>query len=103
MDILAAYREAGSYRGAAAICGTTHETVRRGWSVTTPVVRLGRARSGSATTSISAARDACQHAEAALGHAVDRARQAGHPWGAVAAVLAISRQAAWQRFAGSQR
>jgi transposase len=29
MDILAAYREAGSYRGAAAICGTTHKTVRR--------------------------------------------------------------------------
>ena len=29
MDILAAYREAGSYRGAAEICGTTHKTVRR--------------------------------------------------------------------------
>jgi transposase len=29
MDILAAYREAGSYRGAAVICGTTHKTVQR--------------------------------------------------------------------------
>jgi transposase len=29
MDILAAYREVGSYRGAAAICGTTHKTVKR--------------------------------------------------------------------------
>ena len=29
MDILAAYREVGSYRGAAVICGTTHKTVRR--------------------------------------------------------------------------
>jgi transposase len=29
MDILAAYQEVGSYRGAAAICGTTHKTVRR--------------------------------------------------------------------------
>jgi transposase len=29
MDIIAAYREAGSYRGAAAISGTTHKTVRR--------------------------------------------------------------------------
>lgn len=29
MDILAAYREVGSYRGAADICGTTHKTVRR--------------------------------------------------------------------------
>jgi transposase len=29
MDVLAAYREVGSYRGAAAVCGTTHKTVRR--------------------------------------------------------------------------
>ena len=29
MDVLAAYREVGSYRGAAAICGTTYKTVRR--------------------------------------------------------------------------
>jgi transposase len=29
MDILAAYREVGSYRGAAQVCGTTHKTVRR--------------------------------------------------------------------------
>jgi transposase len=29
MNILAAYREVGSYRGAAAMCGTTHKTVRR--------------------------------------------------------------------------
>jgi transposase len=29
MDILAAYREVGSYRGAAQICGTTHKTVKR--------------------------------------------------------------------------
>ena len=29
MDIVAAYRQVGSYRGAAAICGTTHKTVRR--------------------------------------------------------------------------
>src|SRR5262249_23503734 len=29
MDVLAAYREVGTYRGAAEICGTTHKTVRR--------------------------------------------------------------------------
>ena len=29
MDIIAAYREVGTYRGAAAICGTTHKTVKR--------------------------------------------------------------------------
>jgi hypothetical protein len=26
MDVLVAYREVGSYRGAAEICGTTHKT-----------------------------------------------------------------------------
>jgi transposase len=29
MDIISAYREVGSYRGAAAACGTTHKTVKR--------------------------------------------------------------------------
>jgi hypothetical protein len=29
MDIIAAYREVGTYRGAAVACGTTHKTVRR--------------------------------------------------------------------------
>ena len=29
MDIIAAYREAGTYRGAASIAGTTHKTVKR--------------------------------------------------------------------------
>ena len=29
MDIISAYREVGSYRGAAAICGTTPKTVKR--------------------------------------------------------------------------
>ncbi|MDP3968941.1 MAG: IS21 family transposase [Nocardioides sp.] len=29
MDVIAAYRDVGTYRGAAEICGTTHKTVRR--------------------------------------------------------------------------
>src|SRR6478752_8025169 len=29
MDIIAAYHEVGTYRGAADLCGTTHKTVRR--------------------------------------------------------------------------
>ena len=29
MDVIAAYRDVGSYRGAAQICGITHKTVRR--------------------------------------------------------------------------
>jgi hypothetical protein len=28
MDVIAAYRDVGSYRGAGEICGTTHKTVR---------------------------------------------------------------------------
>jgi len=29
MDVIAAYRDVGTYRGVAAVCGTTHKTVRR--------------------------------------------------------------------------
>jgi hypothetical protein len=29
MDIIAAYREVGTYRGAASMTGTTHKTVKR--------------------------------------------------------------------------
>ncbi len=29
MDIISAYREVGTYRGAAQVTGTTHKTVRR--------------------------------------------------------------------------
>ena len=29
MDVISAYRDVGTYRGAAAICGTTHKTVKR--------------------------------------------------------------------------
>jgi hypothetical protein len=41
MDILAASREVGSYRGAAAMCGTTHKTVRWWWSRIMRAVRPG--------------------------------------------------------------
>ena len=29
MDVIAAYQEVGTYRGAAEICGVNHKTVRR--------------------------------------------------------------------------
>ena len=29
MDIVAAYEQVGTFRGAAALCGTTHKTVKR--------------------------------------------------------------------------
>jgi hypothetical protein len=51
MDVIAAYRDVGSYRGAAAICGTTHKTVKRiveqheaSSAGVAPVGRLSRAR-----------------------------------------------------------
>jgi transposase len=47
LDILSAYRELGSYRAAAALCGTTHKTVRRvvDRRDRAPATRLPRARS----------------------------------------------------------
>ena len=47
MDVIAAYRDVGSYRGAAEICGTTHKTVRRiieAHEAGQRPVRKGRAR-----------------------------------------------------------
>ena len=41
MDVIAAYREVGRYRGAAEICGTTHKTVKR-------IVERARGRRGGA-------------------------------------------------------
>jgi hypothetical protein len=75
-------------------CDQQRSTLAKG----TPPVALPDPR---ALLEIAAARDACQQAAAGLRHAVAAARQAGHPWSAVAAILAISRQAAQQRFAGT--
>ena len=51
MDVIAAYRDVGTYRGAAVICGTTHKTVRRvieaheaASSGEAPAARVPRAR-----------------------------------------------------------
>jgi len=73
-------------------CDQRRSTVGKG----APAMRLADPR---ALLEIAAARDACQQAGARLRQAVAAARQAGHPWSAVAAILAISRQAAQQRFA----
>jgi hypothetical protein len=51
---------------------------------------------------VAAAKDACQQATAALREAVTRARQAGHSWSTIAAILNVTRQAAQQRFARTQ-
>jgi len=60
MDVIAAYREVGSYRGAAAICGTTHKTVKRiieqHEAVGTLVERIPRARNYDEVTDLVAQR-----------------------------------------------
>jgi hypothetical protein len=63
MDVIAAYRDVGSYRGAAAICGTTHKTVRRiieaheaATAGTPPDVRVPRPRNYDAVVDLVAER-----------------------------------------------
>jgi hypothetical protein len=75
-----------------AACDRRRSTLGKG----TPPSRLP---DPGALLAIAAARKACRQAEAALRDAVAAARQAGHPWSAVAAVLGATRQAAQQRFA----
>ena len=47
MDIISAYREAGTYRGAAAISGTTPKTVRRAIARMRPAVHAGAFAAGA--------------------------------------------------------
>jgi hypothetical protein len=73
-------------------CDQRRSTLGKG---TRPVALPGQ----SALLEIAAARRACQRAEAELRQAVAAARQAGHPWSAIAVILGATRQAAQQRFA----
>src|SRR3954471_974873 len=59
MDVISAYRDVGTYRGAAAICGTTHKTVRRvieaheaAGSGEAPAVRVPRPRNYDAVVDL---------------------------------------------------
>ena len=54
----------------------------------------------AALLEVIAAREACRHAEIALWRSVTSARDAGHAWSAVGAVVGTTRQAAQQRFDG---
>ncbi len=60
MDMISAYRDVGSYRGAAAICGTTHKTVKRIIELHeaggTPVGKRSRARNYDGVTDLVAKR-----------------------------------------------
>ena len=75
-----------------AVCDQRRSTLGKG----TPPVPLPDPR---ALLEVAAASDACQQAGAGLRQAVAAARQAGHPWSAVAVILGGTRQAAQQRFA----
>ena len=59
MDVIAAYRDVGTFRGAAAICGTTHKTVKRiieqheaSSAGVAPVERVQRARNFDEVTDL---------------------------------------------------
>ena len=73
-------------------CDQQRSTLGKG----TPAVRLP---DPGALLEVAAARDACQQADGGLRQAVAAARQAGHPWSAIAVILGGTRQAAQQRFA----
>jgi hypothetical protein len=80
--------------GPAALCASCDQrrsTLGKG----TPATALPDPR---ALLEVAAARDACRQADAGLRQAVAAARQAGHPWSAVATILGGTRQAAQQRF-----
>ena len=79
-----------------AACDQRRSTLGKG----TPATALPDPR---ALLQIAAASDACQLAEAGLRAAVAAARQAGHPWSSIAALLGGTRQAAQQRFTGGHR
>jgi pimeloyl-ACP methyl ester carboxylesterase len=76
-------------------CDQRRSTTAKG----TPPARLSDPH---ALLEVAAAR-AYQQAAAALRDAVTCARQAGHPWSTVAAILGVTRQAAQQRFASTPR
>ncbi len=52
MDIIAAYQQVGTYRGAAAMCGTTHKTVRRIIERRRPAAGRRRGCRGAVTTTL---------------------------------------------------
>ena len=95
MDIISAYREAGTYRGAAAISGTTPKTVRR------VIARheAGHTRLGPELAELNTLRAA--HGEPAFRAALDRAVAFGR-WRAadVRSILAAGPGTADPRAAG---
>lgn len=82
MDVISAYREVGTYRGAAAICGTTHKTVRRiikAHEAGDPAVeRARRARNHDEVTEVVAKRVKATSGRISAKRLLPEARAAGY-------------------------
>ena len=77
MDVIAAYRDVGSYRGAAEICGTTHKTVKRIVEAQ-QAVRKGRGRNFDGVAELVAARVDATHGKISAKRLLPAARVAGY-------------------------
>jgi transposase len=82
MDIISAYREVGTYRGAAEACGTTHKTVRRviarHEAGAGPAPRVPRARNYDAVAELVAGRVAKTSGKISAKRLLPAARAAGY-------------------------
>lgn len=81
MDVIAAYRDVGTYRGAAAICGTTHKTVRRiieAHEAGMPPPRVARTRNYDAVVDLVAERVGKSHGRISAKRLLPAARVAGY-------------------------
>lgn len=84
MDIISAYREVGTYRGAAALCGTTHKTVAKVIEAAEappgrpPVARVERAKNFDSVAALVAKRVASSGARISAKRLLPVARAAGY-------------------------
>jgi transposase len=99
MDIISAYREVGTYRGAAVISGTTHKTVKRviarHEAGAGPAPRVPRARNYDAVAGLVAARVKASSGRISAKRLLPAARAAGYAGSArnFRRLVAVSRQA----------
>jgi transposase len=82
MDIIAAYQQVGTYRGAAAMCGTTHKTVKRiierAEAGGTPPARRARGRNYDSVSALAADRVAATSGRISAKRLLPAARAAGY-------------------------
>lgn len=83
MDMIAAYREVGSYRGAAEMCGTTHRTVKNAvlrhlLGAPTPQERTERVRNYDGVAGVVAGRVKSTHGRISAKRLLPEARTAGY-------------------------